>query len=389
MNGDLGHHTPPIPVSARPLHLSNGPVQTRSQEVESEMSPEYRPYQWSGRRVSVEYNRLNSPAFTPMISSSPTTNPHAGFHPSSFGASLTLTNAILGGSSSNTASSLGMSVSPPRWPPGNPNWGPSNGFVGSLGGQDVNFGRERERKLETEYANFTCCGRRLDGLHELLKHYEEEHGNMVPDLRMASMGMVHPPIASAIKTVSPQDVPAVGATHSVLRAHHGEVPTPPGVMDIEMEDSTTQPDLASLLANRHHPTLNPSPNISPATWSTAFRPQVNTGLPQCLPPSLLSYAPPFSAPASRSSTPIPDSALAKAARKAHRKADRMVAREEASVSDAEGEKRFPCPIEGCGKVYKQSNGLRYHLTRSINSGHGNVAALGGLVAYLGERGEGA
>jgi hypothetical protein len=76
---------------------------------------------------------------------------------------------------------------------------------------------------------------------------------------------------------------------------------------------------------------------------------------------------------------------AKALRKAQRKAERAMAREEASTSDMEGEKRFPCPIEGCGKVYKQANGLKYHLTRSINSGHGNVAAMGGLAQFLTEK----
>jgi transcription factor SFP1 len=77
--------------------------------------------------------------------------------------------------------------------------------------------------------------------------------------------------------------------------------------------------------------------------------------------------------------PIPltsEQLQAKALRKAERRAERAAAREEASASDMEGEKRFPCPIEGCGKVYKQANGLKYHLTRSINSGHGNVAASG-------------
>jgi hypothetical protein len=70
-----------------------------------------------------------------------------------------------------------------------------------------------------------------------------------------------------------------------------------------------------------------------------------------------------------------------------------------------GEKRFRCPIEGCGKVYKQQNGLKCmpgvlsihlpsdeletdflvrlasdHLQRSINSSHAHV---GGLVSSSG------
>lgn len=81
---------------------------------------------------------------------------------------------------------------------------------------------------------------------------------------------------------------------------------------------------------------------------------------------------------------------AKALRKAQRKAEKLAAaKEDALASGGEAdhpEKRFPCPIEGCGKVYKQANGLKYHLTRSINSGHGNVAALGGIMGLLGEKG---
>ena len=50
-------------------------------------------------------------------------------------------------------------------------------------------------------------------------------------------------------------------------------------------------------------------------------------------------------------------------------------------------KKFPCPVEGCGKVYKQANGLKYHLTKSVNGhGHVNIAAIGGLAPFLTERG---
>lgn len=185
--------------------------------------------------------------------------------------------------------------------------------------------------------------------------YEEEHANLAPDARMAAISAVQ----------------AAPSTNSFAST---DVPTPPGMMDIEMDE----PVPATFL-NRP---IKPSYSISapPSPWATAFRPGGTSTPPQCLPPSLLSYNPSTTV-GMRPQHPIPmttEELQAKAMRKAQRKADRAAAREEASTSDIEGEKRFPCPIEGCGKVYKQANGLKYHLTRSINSGHGNVAAMGGI-----------
>lgn len=57
----------------------------------------------------------------------------------------------------------------------------------------------------------------------------------------------------------------------------------------------------------------------------------------------------------------------RAARKAARKEAKRIAREngEAESSDdgrdAEGFKKYRCPVEGCNKSYKQANGLKYHL----------------------------
>jgi hypothetical protein len=46
-------------------------------------------------------------------------------------------------------------------------------FVGSVGALGTSFGRQvegRERELEAKYVkDFTCCGRQLSGLHELLE----------------------------------------------------------------------------------------------------------------------------------------------------------------------------------------------------------------------------
>lgn len=53
---------------------------------------------------------------------------------------------------------------------------------------------------------------------------------------------------------------------------------------------------------------------------------------------------------------------APAERKAKKKKEKKE-KGEGDEGDGEtaGEKRFRCPVEGCGKVYKQQNGLKYHL----------------------------
>jgi transcription factor SFP1 len=129
---------------------------------------------------------------------------------------------------------------------------------------------------------------------------------------------------------------AINAAQSSVVTRPSDVPSPPGMMDIEMEEV---------------------PRADPWAPSRQLVPL------RCVPPSLLSCAPP-------NSSLSPAQLEAKAQKRAQRKAERA-GREEASADDREGEKKFRCPVEGCGKVYKQANGLKYHMTRSINSGHGN------------------
>lgn len=68
---------------------------------------------------------------------------------------------------------MAMSISPPRWQPGSLGGFGSGSFVGSVGQLGTSFGRQaegRERELEAKYVkDFTCCGRQLSGLHELLE----------------------------------------------------------------------------------------------------------------------------------------------------------------------------------------------------------------------------
>jgi transcription factor SFP1 len=76
---------------------------------------------------------------------------------------------------------MAMSISPPHWAGSSGRWGttaPPGSYVGSLGmlgssmGRDfgTSFGRERDRELEATYVrDFSCCGKRLRSLHELLE----------------------------------------------------------------------------------------------------------------------------------------------------------------------------------------------------------------------------
>jgi hypothetical protein len=57
----------------------------------------------------------------------------------------------------------------------------------------------------------------------------------------------------------------------------------------------------------------------------------------------------------------------RARRKEARKEAKRIAKENGEMidsddwRDADGYKRYRCPIEGCNKSYKQANGLKYHL----------------------------
>jgi hypothetical protein len=253
------------------------------------------------------------------------------------------------------------------------------------------FGRDRDREMEARYVrDFSCCGKQLGGLHELLEQYvlptlyanaaakphtsyEEDHANLAPEVKMAAINAAHTAVGRNGLPIQSGSM----AGPSSMPQNTNDVPTPPGMMDIEMDDPAPIPTPASLLGvQQQFSTRLPIPSANNGIanpWVAAFRSQNTTAPPQGVPPSLLSFSP--SAPQELPrGTPMltAEQQAAKAMRKAQRKAEKAAAREEVNGSEAEGDKRFPCPIEGCGKVYKQANGLKYHLTRSINSGHGNI-----------------
>lgn len=205
--------------------------------------------------------------------------------------------------------------------------------------------------------------------------YEEDHANLAPEVRMAAISA-----AQTAARPSPMDRPVTHAGRAP-QGGNSDVPTPPGMMDIEMDEPPPMPTPAILLGGQAQVSSRLPPSTMPAhssnPWMAAFRAQPGAAPSQGVPPSLLSFTPPPRQESPKPSQPLTaEQQAAKAIRKAQRKAEKAAAREEATGSDVEGEKRFPCPVEGCGKVYKQANGLKYHLTRSINSGHGNIGAVG-------------
>ena len=172
---------------------------------------------------------------------------------------------------------------------------------------------------------------------------------------------------------------------------HGDAPTPPGMMDIEMEEPTqiAIPTAFLQMPQSSSPrTPGFGPNVPSGPWSTVFHTPGSDTPPQGVPPSLLSFSSSQTGATPSNGQPTPEQSQERAFKKAKRKAERIASKEDVSASDVEGEKRFQCPVEGCGKVYKQANGLKYHLTRSINSGHGNMTATGGFAALSSERGGG-
>jgi transcription factor SFP1 len=188
---------------------------------------------------------------------------------------------------------------------------------------------------------------------------------------------------------------------------NSDAPGTPGMMDIDMMDDDEEPhDGGSVQGQGVDNSLRVLPSILPPTaaqWNS-FQPPAN--VPQCVPPSLLSYNIPPSASGSGGITPnrfptvngfgfagsgmnfggsqstsrdrtpgaggsngfLTEAQKAeRAARKAARKEAKRIAKENGEYqssddNDVDGKKKkYRCPVEGCNKAYKQANGLKYHL----------------------------
>jgi hypothetical protein len=188
-----------------------------------------------------------------------------------------------------------------------------------------------------------------------------------------------------------------------------DAPGTPGMMDIEMtmdDDDPTGVGIVGVgVGGVGSPGIGNMPSILPpssAQW-TAFQQAQQPppgGFPQCVEPSKLSYAIPgvssqgaggaVSAPASKPGTPVgglngvnlafngagtgaigkpprmagtsailsPEQKAERAARKAAKKEARRIAKENGELSsddgrDAEGFKKYRCPVPGCNKSYRQ------------------------------------
>lgn len=239
--------------------------------------------------------------------------------------------------------------------------------------------------------------------------YEEDHPNLPPDARMAALNAAQAvgPNRNSFENPAPAYAPNV--INPPYQSSHGEVPTPPGMMDIEMDEtavpgpsSGNQFALRQAYAQPQYPAKGQKYSSAPSSpWSTAFRPPPNMMAPsQCLPPSLLSFnGPSQNYPATSQqhglAQPQPQSQpqhlphlqqqqqqqQQDSSFRPIKKQQKRIATPYEDASDAESERRFVCPFEGCGKVYKQANGLKYHLTRSINSTHGTLPPGTTLPVY--------
>jgi hypothetical protein len=180
-----------------------------------------------------------------------------------------------------------------------------------------------------------------------------------------------------------------------------DAPGTPGMMDIEMNMDDDDPSGVGIVGAPGSGVGN-MPNILPpssAQW-TAFQQAQQPppgGFPQCVEPSKLSYAIPgvsnqtgtTSTPTSKPGTPVgglngvnlafngagmgaigkpprmagtailsPEQKAERAARKAAKKEARRIAKENGELSsddgrDAEGFKKYRCPVPGCNKSYRQ------------------------------------
>lgn len=238
--------------------------------------------------------------------------------------------------------------------------------------------------------------------------YEESHilvpkpNNAFPKqpVPRGAISATAPVVSHLSLSTPPQQQPAphlMGGASTPSPTTDSDAPHTPGMMDLEMDDAP--------LASPFPISSFPRPSSSaPSPWSSssALVPHPTSQTPQCVPPSLLTYSlPPRTAsPAATTATssalalgvsspavggttkgskkdasatpgasPVPGEKPPKKKREKKEKAEG----DEGDGEGGAGEKRFRCPVDGCGKVYKQQNGLKYHLQRSINSSHGHLA----------------
>jgi hypothetical protein len=208
------------------------------------------------------------------------------------------------------------------------------------------------------------------------------------------------PFSSRPQPVPPSSSTAPSMTTKQSSPTESDAPGTPGMMDIEMTMDDDDPTGVGIVGGAgsggNMPSILPPSSAQWTAFQQAQQPPPG-GFPQCVEPSKLSYAIPgvgaqsgsASQPVSKPGTPVgglngvnlafngagtgaigkpprlggstvltPEQKAERAARKAAKKEARRIAKENGELSsddgrDAEGFKKYRCPVPGCNKSYRQ------------------------------------
>ncbi|KAJ1928463.1 Transcriptional regulator of ribosomal biogenesis proteins [Tieghemiomyces parasiticus] len=222
------------------------------------------------------------------------------------------------------------------------------------------------RELETTFCrDFSCCGLVLEDLHDLLQHYEECHVRLESDVRLEGSLFDDDWTSSSDSDPSAHPSPFLKATQVSTKAPAASSTLfPEGLLPSFSDDlSLAAFDAAMLKAAT---AMSLPVTAAPSAANTA------PASPSKLAPVGLSATAPVSpviTPKSKSrKRAAPDSARGPRPAKKLAGARSGASTPRAAGSDSESgaepatprEKPYRCPVEGCGKSYKNPNGLKYH-----------------------------
>ncbi|KAJ1985461.1 Transcriptional regulator of ribosomal biogenesis proteins [Dimargaris cristalligena] len=226
------------------------------------------------------------------------------------------------------------------------------------------------RELETTFCrDFSCCGLVLEDLHDLLQHYEECHVRLESDVPLETPALFEDGWTSSSDS-DPSAHPSPylkAATAASFMKHTGGaslypeelLPYPQDELSLAAFDAAMLKAASALSIPPREAMLSSS--SVPSTPTTA----VSTPAPST-PASTAASSPRKKRPATSDADVAP-----RPAKKAAVSRKSKSASSSATSSDAESgaenggkpevrEKPYRCPIEGCGKSYKNPNGLKYH-----------------------------
>ncbi|KAI0790045.1 hypothetical protein C8Q75DRAFT_806689 [Abortiporus biennis] len=247
--------------------------------------------------------------------------------------------------------------------------------------------------LEQEFcSNFSCCGLRLSGMHELLDHFENSHVIVVSK----NGHQIYPPPcqstsstsststsenrnyewASASSSDAVTSIPGRGSTRSIILSF--PQPNPP--LSPDASEATPHP-----IPYPSHPRHDVSPAKHPYSYSSYLSKTRSQSI--CIPPSLLTVPKQNQLPLTHISNSqfdqdidvgtIPPPSPTKKS-KCTKSANNHTQKPQSFASlaalhdhrpslvrkrDKIREKAFRCPRIGCTKSYLNPNGLKYHLEK--------------------------